>query len=265
MAITDTIATIKDYFLNWHKENYEILHPKTTQVTNQKPNSDLNVTSGAVYDYVNDKMNDVTTCNVKMCNNTQTTLQTTLDQFDDTLKNKVNKDQYANANIIALYGGDGDNNTGMYCSNTQDGLIRWQEKLLLHEMATWHTIKTGLPPKTSMEINVALGLVHMHLYYPSCAKFKNNTIWTYESDGGNALQQFLPYGHVTVPLGSPVGGYLTIDNTGGFTVRVPSKKSSYNIVGDVLYKYHVGNAISEDNFDWGTSKRSMYTSITKVG
>lgn len=265
MAITDTITTIKDYFLNWHKEKYEILHEKkTTQVTNQQPNRDLTVTSGAVYDYVNNKIDGVTTCSVKMCNNTGTTLQTTLDQFDNTLKNKVNKDQYSNADISFYSLGTGGIST-IDCTNTQNGLMKWQEKILLHELATWHTISVGLPPKTSMSVNVILGLVHLHLYYPNCTKFKKSTSWEYIADGDNALQQFLPTGHVSVPLGNPNrGGILTISNTGGFKVDIPSKKNSTTIVADVLYKYTTGQSIPEDNFDFGTRKRTMYDRITEM-
>lgn len=259
MAITDVISTIKDYFLNWHNENYNTLHsPITNQVTNQSPYKDQAVTSKAVYDYANNKFNNITTCNVKMCNNTETSLQTTLDDFNN---NKLNKNQYASADINYWWS----NYTGstVNCKNTQDGVMKWQEKILLQELATWHVIKTNLPPKCSMEVNFALGLCHLHLYAKGSSKLKNSTTWEYESDGRDALLQFAPPAHVQVPA-SPEGSILRITPAGGFVLKSPKKYTSTSIVADVIWRYENGATEADNGSNWGTNKKTMYNGIYEI-
>lgn len=57
MAVTSTLAKLKNYFISWHTNNYDILHEITNQVTNQDPNGNKAVTSRAVYDYVLNPLN----------------------------------------------------------------------------------------------------------------------------------------------------------------------------------------------------------------
>lgn len=260
MAITDTLDSIKDFFLKWHKEDYTKLHEKkTTQVTNEIPDKDLSVTSGAVYDALNNKFNSITTCTVKQCNDDTKTLQTTLDDFDSRLKNKVDKTQYSKADISFWNAGSGTPYvTQIQATNTQDGLMTWKEKIFLQELGTWHTINTGLPPYCSMEVNIALGLVHLHMYAKNITKFKNSTVWEHESDGGQALQQFTPYGHVKTPCSH---GYLTIKPSGGFEVKVDKKYEKTVIVADVIWKYTQGQSATDVGSDWGKTKRSIFNNI----
>jgi len=57
MTVTSTLAKLKNYFISWHTNNYDILHEMTDQVTNQAPNGNKAVTSRAVYDYVLNPLN----------------------------------------------------------------------------------------------------------------------------------------------------------------------------------------------------------------
>ena len=57
MTVTSTLAKLKNYFISWHTNNYDILHETTDQVTNQDPNGNKAVTSRAVYDYVLNPLN----------------------------------------------------------------------------------------------------------------------------------------------------------------------------------------------------------------
>ena len=57
MTVTSTLAKLKNYFISWHTNNYDILHEMTDQVTNQAPNGNKAVTSRAVYDYILNPLN----------------------------------------------------------------------------------------------------------------------------------------------------------------------------------------------------------------
>lgn len=71
MAITSTLAKLKNYFISWHTNNYDILHEKTGNVTNIPPNANKPVTSQGVYDYVLTPLNNnINNINDKIGNTT---------------------------------------------------------------------------------------------------------------------------------------------------------------------------------------------------
>lgn len=57
MAVTNTLAKLKNYFISWHTNNYHILHEKTNAITNQLPDAEKPVTSQGVYDNVLNPIN----------------------------------------------------------------------------------------------------------------------------------------------------------------------------------------------------------------
>lgn len=267
MAIADTISSIKTYFLNWHRENYNTLHPEiANEVTNRSPTKDEAVTSGAVYNYVNNQIDtNILTNKVWMANNRQKTLQSTLDDFNTSLNTKLNKTQYTSATVESWDSMSGENGTHIWARDVQDGVMKWEEKLLLQELATWHTISKGLPPKSSMEVNFALGLCHLHIYAKNTTKFKNDTKWTHEADGGDALQQFTPPAHVSNACGSPFGAVITITPYGGFSIHTTKKYNKTNLVGDIIWKFSNGKTLTDDSNYWGTKKKTIYPGIQRWG
>ena len=103
MAITDVLAEIKNYFLNWHTNNYVTLHTKeTNQVTNQSPDKDYLVHSGAIKAADDAIRTDFTNADINLQNQIN-------DINNNKLPKKANNGVYANVgstNGIASYQND---------------------------------------------------------------------------------------------------------------------------------------------------------------
>ena len=188
MAITDVLETIKDYFLNWHTNNYTNLHTKeTNQVTNTAPEKDYLVHSGAVKT-ANDAITNAFT-------SADTNLQNQINTINNTeLPKKVNNNQYAQASPV--YGikyaePDIRGLDPQPLTTYQNGLMTWRDKAELQSLGIWyecvhpnnktktwqHTFKS-IEKNSTIWVNPALRIVEYRFY---CKKFKKG--WWY--DGKN--------------------------------------------------------------------------------
>ena len=85
MAITDTLTTIKDYFINWHKTNYNTLHPTNVTTSFSNPLTNTKVPSEKlVKESLDGKANSNHSHNISEINNLSTILSSkaTLDSLE---------------------------------------------------------------------------------------------------------------------------------------------------------------------------------------
>lgn len=211
MAITDTLTGVKEYFINWHKDNYSVLHdPISNEVTNLSPKKDQAVTSEAVYTAINNKFNETNTCTVKQCNTKPApsgSLQLTLDDFDSRIANIAENiqpatptydDCYEMMNAIqanpAQYR-DTDNrgflwpNLDNWPSGTpfKSGLMTPEDKINLYYATSWASDLTGtdlgslneITKNLTVYVNFGLRIVFCNFTYVNCPLLKkaynNNT------------------------------------------------------------------------------------------
>lgn len=192
MAITDQLTTVKDYFLNWHRDNYAALHNSiSNEVTNTQPKKDQAVTSGAVYTALNNKFNEVTTCTVKQCNNNSPplgSLQLTLDDFDTRINNVTSTIQTAsNGTLTQVL----DNSTYYdpdergfifpdFDNEAHQGFMTPKDKLDLYYATSWFErsgrelgTNTTISNHLTAYINLGLRLVYCYFEYKNCPWLKN--------------------------------------------------------------------------------------------
>ena len=206
MAITDTLTGVTEYFINWHKDNYSVLHdPISNEVTNQAPKKEQAVTSEAVYNAINNKFNETNTCNVKQCNTKPApsgSLQLTLDNFDSRITNIADNIRYASPTYedctemtYAIL-----NNPSQYVDTDgrgimwpsfdqwpqgtpfQAGLMSPEDKMNLHYVTSWTEVLTGaqlgqqnaVTNKLEIYISFGLRLVFCHFLYEDCPWLKNS-------------------------------------------------------------------------------------------
>lgn len=181
MTVTSTLAKLKNYFISWHTNNYDILHETTDQVTNQDPNSNKAVTSRAVYDYVlnplNKKIGDSNNLPYENINETQydkknityniqqlndkinllnTNLTTITNNFnthknnDDTSHRHMTESEYWHSRIAAFY--DSYDSTSVNSDGTP--YYKWRRRGMWAILRTYGiTIKSGLKTTQTYTLN----------------------------------------------------------------------------------------------------------------
>lgn len=170
MAITDVLVEIKNYFLNWHTNNYETLHTReTNQVTDQSPDKDYLVHSGAIKAADDAIIQGYTNADANLQN-----------QINNLNNNKLDKTQNAKASpITGIKYAESDTRGVIPAKLTsyQNGIMTWRDKAELQSLGKWYECVPGKPTKTwqtqfkSIEphsivwVNPALRIVYLRFYY----------------------------------------------------------------------------------------------------
>lgn len=275
MAITDQLITVKDYFLNWHKDNYTTLHSAiSNEVTNTQPKKEQAVTSGAVYTALNEKFDNVTTCTVKQCNTASAptgSLQSTLDDFNNRIDNITNNTQPASTGtLVSVVNNpqtyrDTDSRGFVWPSfdNTaKSGLMTPNDKMDLYYATTWFE-KTGSQIGTNTAItnhltiwvNLGLRLVYCYFQYSNCPWLKNayNNSTSKEYHGTPFVQntelfyQIRPIAFTWAPTNTN-GIRIGVTPNGDFYVRSDEYiKSTVTLNGSLMWFYRDGKPSEKIN------------------
>ena len=188
-GITGTLQDIKDYFKDWHTNNYEILHKKTDQLTDQEPIGLQPIQSNTVYKkFQSLTANDIKDATRGAPNNQS--VQTTLDSFDSRINNVNNKLRVASygtlpdvvGNAQRYYDPDGRGFNFPALSGDYDGFITAKEKADIYYYGKWYELtgtQAGFDKKhrdhITMWVNIGLRLVYFHFGYTNCPWLKNST------------------------------------------------------------------------------------------
>ena len=254
MAITDVLAEIKNYFLNWHTNNYVTLHTReTNQVTDQSPDKDYLVHSGAIKAADDAIIAGYTTAD--------TNLQNQINNLND---NKLNKTQNATASPIngiryAEYDVRGLNPAPL--TSYQNGVMTWRDKAELQALGKWYECVPGTPTQTyqtqfrSIEphsivwVNPALRIVYLRFYYKNFNGWaeggKEADIWMptttdIRTEGGDPAtfwDQISPIYTMWAPTNIP---YIQIgvDAAGIFRIRSSEKVTSKKTIAGSLFWFY---------------------------
>lgn len=257
MAITDVLAEIKNYFLNWHTNNYITLHTReTNQVTNQSPDKDYLVHSGAI------KAADDAI--IQGYTNADTNLQNQINDLND---NKLNKTQKAIASPITSIKYAESDVRGIRpaeLTSYQNGIMTWRDKAELQSLGQWHECVPGTPtkkwqtqfksiePHSIVWVNPALRMVYLGFLYKNFNSWAEGNkeadiymatktdIYTRVGDPATFWDQIAPIYTVWAPTNI---SYIQIgvDSDGIFKIRssqkVTSKKTIY---GSLFWFYRDG-------------------------
>lgn len=249
MAITDTIASIKDYFNSWHSSDSH-----SNIKTNNVALNNTNVpTSDAVKKAI-DNVSEIMKYKGRPVNDT-------LDEYDRRIDNKVDKTKYAN-NGKNSWAYDGDSR-GVYFEPTkkENGLMTWADKAYLMELGTWHKIEgQGVTANMAIWVNFALRLVYFAFAESNSTKLKNSTEYKYSPDEP-VWYEFRPL----YPAWSPTnvqGVRIGVASDCTFYIRSDRKiaKAPYN--GTIMWFYRDGDGInyeaSESTIMTGNKAYNMY-------
>ena len=254
MAITDVLVEIKNYFLNWHTNNYETLHTReTNQVTDQSPDKDYLVHSGAI------KAADDAI--IQGYTNADTNLQ---NQINNLNNNKLDKTQNAKASPI----------TGIKYAETdvrgirpakltsyQNGVMTWRDKAELQSLGKWYECVPSTPTKTwqtqfkSIEphsivwVNPALRIVYLRFYYKDFNRWAEGKkeadiymatktdMYTEAGDPATFWDQIRPIHTMWSPTNIT---YIQIgvDSDGIFKIRSSEKVTSKKTISGSLFWFY---------------------------
>lgn len=252
MAITDVLAEIKNYFLNWHTNNYVTLHTKeTNQVTDQSPDKDYLVHSGAIKAAEDAIIQGYT--------NADTNLQNQINDINNNkLPKKANNDVYANVgstNGIASYQDDWRGFNPKASGDCHNGLMKWQDKAQLLQLGIWYEVKraqhASLGEHMTLWVNPAMRICYLKFYYKNFPVNKWDNIYSdsaewdwYSSSSDHFLDNCAPISNIWAATNVPHIN-IGIDTTARFYVRSSEKiTKSYSIYGSLFWFYRDDNIYS---------------------
>lgn len=251
MNISGTLASIKEYFLHWHKNEYDDIHHKTNTITNEGNDANYPPTSAAVYNYI---------CGENGINNKINNAKNELDTLSNTLAsvNAVDWRTYSNrAESTAIVEG-----------NVHNGLMKWEDRVLIDGLKEWkyfdHTFEnSGLSESWRMRlwINQSTHLAYLSFWRQNFEYLNGRTYGgighTY-SASNNAATGIVTYTFNKENTSSsnslslihriaPETGIYThthnpyiivgIDNGGNFIVKSTKTFSSVEVHGSLLWFY----------------------------
>lgn len=241
MAITDVLAEIKNYFFNWHTNNYVTLHTKeTNQVTNQAPDKDYLVHSGAIKAADDAIRTDFTNADTNLQN------QITSNKNNiNTINGKLRTASYGTMPDVVeqsrkYYDSDtiGFNFPGL-TSAAHDGFLTPKEKLDIYYFGKWYELTgaaAGFDSKhashVTVWVNIGLRLVYFYFSYKDCPWLKNETEYFTVplTDKNDPMWQILPVRSVWAPTNVD-NVRMGWTNNGEFYLRsdtkITNKKSIY--------------------------------------
>jgi len=188
MAITDVLTEIKNYFLNWHTNNYVTLHTKeTNRVTDQSPDKDYLVHSGAIKAADDAIIQGYTTAD--------TNLQNQINDIKNVqLPKKLNSNQTAtgqrakgDSGLQSDYaaGPEEASARGFYHivnGTRQNGVMTWQDKAVLRGLGDWlertHSDWGSIHSNVKIWVNPSLRIVYCRFYDKNSTKLKSSTEWS---------------------------------------------------------------------------------------
>ena len=254
MAITDVLVEIKNYFLNWHTNNYTTLHTReTNQVTDQSPDKDYLVHSGAIKAADDAIIQGYTNADINLQN-----------QINNLNNNKLNKTQNATASPITGIKYAENNTRGFRpakLTSYQNGVMTWRDKAELQSLGKWYECVPGRPTKTwqtqfkSIEphsivwVNPALRIVYLRFYYRDFNKWAEGNkeadiymatkrdIYTEAGDPSIFWDQIRPMHTMWSPTNIP---YIQIgvDSDGIFKIRSSEKVTSKKTISGSLFWFY---------------------------
>ena len=235
MAITDVLAEIKDYFLNWHTNNYVTLHESTinslnTEITNRTDGDRAlgtridNLTASQIKDNEN--------------NNTQTTLTNLQNQ-------KLNKNTSAQAGprkLVSDHGETGGEDTRGFTQYIPEprtnGVMTWKDKAALAGMSIWEAPTWGSIPKCfTVYYNPSLRIVHAKFYVKDCTWLAKETTYLgagMSSPGG--WSHIRPISNVWAPT-NVVGVQVCVASDGTYMLRSDRKIAKHDFNASLFWFY----------------------------
>lgn len=263
MAITDVLAEIKNYFLNWHTNNYTTLHTReTNQVTDQSPDKDYLVHSGAI------KAADDAI--IQGYTNADTNLQ---NQINNLNNNKLDKTQNATASPITgiKYATDVRGFRPAKLTSYQNGVMTWRDKAELQSLGRWYECVPGTPtkqrqiqfksiePHSIVWVNPALRIVYLRFYYRDFNRWaKGNKeadiymatkrdIYTEAGDPAIFWYQIRPMHTIWSPTNIPYIQIGVDSHDGIFKIRSSEKVTSKKTISGSLFWFY-GDFTSYDRW-----------------
>ena len=254
MAITDVLVEIKNYFLNWHTNNYTTLHTReTNQVTDQSPDKDYLVHSGAIKAADDAIIQGYTNADINLQN-----------QINNLNNNKLNKTQNATASPITGIKYAENNVRGFRpakLTSYQNGVMTWRDKAELQSLGRWYECVPGTPtkqrqiqfksiePHSIVWVNPALRIVYLRFYYRDFNKWAEGNkeadiymatkrdIYTEAGDPSIFWDQIRPMHTMWSPTNIP---YIQIgvDSDGIFKIRSSEKVTSKKTISGSLFWFY---------------------------
>lgn len=263
MAITDVLTEIKNYFLNWHTNNYVTLHTKeTNRVTDQSPDKNYLVHSGAIKaadDAIVQGYTDADT-------NLQNQINNKLDKTQNATASPINGIKYADHDdIIGL--------RPALLTDYQNGAMTWRDKAELQALGKWYECVPGKPtkktqtqfksiePHSMVWVNPALRIVYLRFYYRDFNSWAEGgkeadiymatkkDIYTEVGDPAIFWDQIAPISTMWGPTNIP---YIQIgvDADGIFKIRSSEKVTSKKTIsGSLFWFYRDGPSYSRWKYE----------------
>lgn len=254
MGIEETLTGIKTYFLNWHRDNYNTLHPSiSNQVTDQLPDKERAVTSGAVYNCAKGIKTDL--------NSYKNTVNGQISNLDTKINNVESNIKTASygtlPHILSEYETYHDSDSRGYNwpdlpSNARNGFMTAKEKMDLYYYGRWFEItgkQIASEIKTTkhmtMWVNLGLRLVYFNFSYKNCPWLKKaykdfgyKEWYTYPAESTNQVWLSVrPISHVWAPTNNP-NIVIGVTADGGFYIRSRNVvKKNTTIHGSLMWYY----------------------------
>lgn len=244
MAITDTIASIREYFDSWHGDDTHS-RIKTTTVSNND-NTKM-PTSKAVYDAIQNAktsiLNNLSASTIRT-SQAQVSIQNVLDDLTSEIKNKINKTEYAKAEYNEWsYGTDGRGANIEVKGEKVNGLMTWKDKAFLKELGTWHQVN-GKGVGTHMEVwvNFPLRLVYFSFSEEGCKKLQNTKKYKYAltTPSQSVWYRFRPL-HGTYTATSDPDVIMGVTSGGTFYLKSTKVHESTDISGSIVWFFRDGD------------------------
>ena len=267
MAITNTLTAIKDYFIDWHTQNYRILHETPLNAISDNAADDNKlVTNKAVRDKVNNATMDVANAKISVGGRTKT-VQTTLNDFDSRLgdieQNTVRKTDlaYYSEPLNDIYNSYDTDYRGFKLTlrdktKCKNGLLTWQEKMNLKYMGEWKQFdgsEIGSNKTTGMRlyINPGLRLVFFHFGYTNCPylykEYKASQSKNYSHAPANSSDElFYLVRPITNIWGATNWADITmgVENNGDFHLRSKNPVTDKITIGGSLMWFYGDDTVS---------------------
>ena len=157
--LTNTLVSVKDYFINWHNTNYEVLHQRTSIDIDNKINQ---LTA-----------NDIATTTDSPKSNS---VQKQLNDLDKNLKAKASTTLASNSSVSYDFNTSDTRGANIYGKSAQQGLMKWQDKVKLDSIGTWYQVKdnnNNTKNYLTIWFNPMLRLCQMSYEHYGCTKLKN--------------------------------------------------------------------------------------------
>ena len=238
--LTNTLVSIKDYFINWHNTNYEILHQRTsTDIDNRI--SQLTA-------------NDIkTTTNAAASNSVQQALNNLNKNLTDGLKTKAANTYASNEKVTYKFdtGADG-RGASLYGQNPTGGLMSWQDKVRLDALGTWYQIADN--NKNSKDyltiwFNPILRLCQMSYHHENCTRLKNQKKYEITNNSSLSWYRVRPLQYTSCMCAGTAGGtepvFFYVRSSGNIGIVSTDYHSNIDLKANLLWFYRDGNITND--------------------